>query len=93
MSELIREEARDIPVFDKADVLVAGGGLSGFAAALAAARAGAKVILVERNGCLGGVATASMMGNIGNRFTISGGRQVVHGIACGAGGTSSAGAG
>lgn len=39
------------------DVLVAGGGLAGCFAAWAAARRGAKVVLVERYGCLGGNAT------------------------------------
>ena len=41
----------------QADVLVAGGGTAGGIAALAAARNGAKVILVERHGCLGGMMT------------------------------------
>lgn len=36
------------------DVVVVGGGPGGFAAAVTAARAGAKVLLVERNGYLGG---------------------------------------
>ena len=39
------------------DVLVAGGGAAGIAAALGAARAGARVLLVERYGFLGGAAT------------------------------------
>jgi len=44
------------------DVLVVGGGNAGCAAALAAARTGAAVLLVERYGFLGGTATASMVG-------------------------------
>ena len=40
-------ESREIPVVAEADVLVAGGGPAGVAAATAAARCGAKVILVE----------------------------------------------
>ena len=36
------------------DLLVVGGGLSGVAAAVAAAREGLRVLLVERAGCLGG---------------------------------------
>ncbi|MBW3097206.1 FAD-dependent oxidoreductase [Pseudohoeflea coraliihabitans] len=43
------------------DVLVAGGGMAGIAAAVAAARTGAEVTLVERGGTLGGVATAGLM--------------------------------
>ncbi len=44
------------------DVLVIGGGNAGCAAALAAARNGTRVLLVERYGFLGGTATASMVG-------------------------------
>jgi glycine/D-amino acid oxidase-like deaminating enzyme len=44
------------------DVLVVGGGNAGCAAAIAAARAGAATLLVERYGFLGGTATASMVG-------------------------------
>jgi len=43
------------------DVVVVGGGSAGVAAAVAAARAGAKVALVERYGFLGGAATASLV--------------------------------
>jgi len=79
--ETVHESARDIPVLDAVDVLVAGGGMSGFAAAVASARVGAKTILLERNGCLGGVATATMMANIGKRYLLASGEQVVRGIA------------
>src|SRR5580692_780949 len=44
------------------DVLVIGGGNAGCAAAIAAARHGARVLLVERYGFLGGTATAAMVG-------------------------------
>src|SRR5579863_3351367 len=44
------------------DVLVVGGGNAGCAAALAAARHGARTLLVERYGFLGGTATAAMVG-------------------------------
>ena len=44
------------------DVLVVGGGNAGCAAAIAAARTGARTLLVERYGFLGGTATASMVG-------------------------------
>ena len=64
---LIREPEREIEVLDQVDVLVAGAGVSGCAAAVAAARAGARTMLLERNGALGGVATVGLMANIGNR--------------------------
>lgn len=57
----IEEPSRRIPVVRDVDVLIAGGGPAGIGAALGAARAGAKSLLVERNGFLGGVATAVMM--------------------------------
>lgn len=43
---------------DSYDFVVCGGGLTGFAAAISAARKGLKVALIEKNGILGGVATA-----------------------------------
>ncbi len=51
----------DIPVRHRADILVAGGGPAGVAAAIAAARAGASVLLVEQQGFLGGSATAAQV--------------------------------
>ena len=39
----------------KTDVIVIGGGPAGMAAALSSAETGAKVILIERNSCLGGI--------------------------------------
>ncbi len=56
-----REAARDVPVVERADVVVCGGGPAGVAAAIAAARAGAKTRLLEVNGCLGGVWTAGLL--------------------------------
>ena len=59
--ESLREPARDVPVRHRADVLVVGGGTAGVAAAAAAAREGADVVLVERNGYLGGLATGGLI--------------------------------
>lgn len=45
----------------KYDVAVVGGGFAGVAAALSAAREGAKVILIEKSNCLGGAAVNSLV--------------------------------
>lgn len=50
----VTEPARQIDVIHRTDVLVVGAGPGGLAAALAAARAGVEVTLVERFGCFGG---------------------------------------
>ncbi|MBC7288657.1 MAG: FAD-dependent oxidoreductase, partial [Armatimonadetes bacterium] len=54
----VRWAGMSVPVVARCDVLVAGGGLAGCAAAVSAARMGASVILVERTGALGGMATS-----------------------------------
>ena len=54
---MISEPARDLRVASRADVVVVGGGPAGFSAAVAAARQGASVCLVERYPYLGGLAS------------------------------------
>lgn len=55
------EPARGIPLHEDAEVIVCGGGPAGIAAALTAARCGARVRLFELHGCLGGVWTAGLL--------------------------------
>lgn len=55
------EVERTLPVAGEIDVLVAGGGPAGVGAAIAAARNGAKTMLIEHFGCLGGIATSGLM--------------------------------
>jgi hypothetical protein len=57
----VREAERELPVAHTPDVLVVGGGIAGIMAALAAGRSGARTLLVERFGSLGGTGTAAMM--------------------------------
>ena len=52
---------RKIPVGDVYDLVIAGGGPAGTAAAIAAARLGVKVLLVEASGCLGGTGTTGLV--------------------------------
>ena len=60
-SNVIFEAEREIPILYKTDVLVVGGGPAGIGAALAAGRHGANVILLERYGYLGGLATGGLV--------------------------------
>jgi len=58
--DILIPEAR-VPVLAECDVLVCGGGAAGFAAAVSAARHGARTVLVERWPCVGGMATAALV--------------------------------
>ena len=79
-SGFVREAARDVPVYHRCDVLVVGGGPSGCAAAYAAAKAGADVVLLERYNHLGGLSTGGLVIWI-DRMTDWTGRQVIRGFA------------
>ncbi len=76
----VREPARDIPVYHHCDVLVVGGGPSGSAAAYAAAKSGADVVLLERYNHLGGLSTGGLVIWI-DRMTDWSGHQVIQGFA------------
>lgn len=58
---IVQTPIEPTPVVAEVDVLVCGGGVAGIAAAVAAARAGARTLLVEGSGVLGGTATGTMM--------------------------------
>ena len=77
------EPSRAVPVIAERDVVVLGGGPAGIAAAASAAAHGARVILVERYGFLGGMGTAAGVTNFcGLHANVHGEiRQVVHGVA------------
>ena len=81
--ESIAEAARQTPVFGDYDVVVLGGGPAGIAAAASAARHGARTLLVERYGFLGGMGTAAGVTNFcGLHANVHGTiERVVHGVA------------
>jgi hypothetical protein len=80
---MIREGGRSTEILSEHDVVVLGGGPAGLAAATAAARNGADVLLVERYGFLGGMGTAGGVTNFAGLYGLVHGetRQVVHGVA------------
>ncbi len=80
VSGSLREPARDIPIHTKCDVLVVGGGPAGTAAAVAAARLGADVVLLERYNHLGGLSTGGLVIWI-DRMTDWSGQLVIRGFA------------
>ncbi len=61
-------------------MLVIGGGPAGIGAAVGAARAGARTVLVERYGFLGGNATAALVGPFMTSFSNDGSRQIIGGV-------------
>jgi ribulose 1,5-bisphosphate synthetase/thiazole synthase len=62
-SKSIEEPARQVPLYGEYEVAVLGGGPAGIAAAVAAARAGRRTLLIERYGFLGGMGTAAGVTN------------------------------
>lgn len=80
---VIMEPARATEVVAETEVVVLGGGPAGIAAATAAARSGARTLLLERYGFLGGMGTAAMVTNFcGLHASINGSvQQVIRGVA------------
>ncbi|WP_137181117.1 FAD-dependent oxidoreductase [Roseomonas sp. AR75] len=76
----VTEAARDIPVHAVVDVLVVGGGPAGWAAAVAAARRGARTMLLERHNHLGGLSTGGLVVWI-DRMTGWDGELLIRGLA------------
>jgi ribulose 1,5-bisphosphate synthetase/thiazole synthase len=70
---------RELPILDKTDALVVGGGPAGIVAAIAAKRAGASVTLVERYGHFGGLWTGGLVLLVIGHI-VKGGKQVCQGI-------------
>ncbi len=79
MAEIVAYRT-DIPVVAETEVLVVGGGPAGIAAAVASARNGARTLLIERYGFLGGNATASLVGPFMTSYSLDGSLQLIRGI-------------
>ena len=60
MRDVVAEQERVVPVWKKTDVLVVGGGVTGIVAAVASARSGARTVLIEQSGVLGGMAAVGL---------------------------------
>ena len=67
--QVYHEPAKALPVLTSCDVLVVGAGPAGISAALAARRAGADTVLLERFGCLGGVITTVGMETLASKWS------------------------
>ena len=80
--KFVQEPAREIPIFGEYDVVVVGGGPAGIAASHSAAKHGARVLLVEKYGFLGGMGTAAGVTNFAGLYGIKDGvmQQVVRGV-------------
>ncbi len=76
----VAEPAREVPVLCECDVAVFGGGPAGVCAATAAARHGARVLLVERLGHLGGMATAGNVNLLHPLYGTDGATKVIGGL-------------
>ncbi|HVO07090.1 MAG TPA: FAD-dependent oxidoreductase, partial [Burkholderiaceae bacterium] len=82
MPSAVDEPPRRTPLLAETDVLVVGGGPAGIAAAVCAARHGARTLLVERYGFLGGMGTAGGVTNFAGLYGKRDGEtvQLVHGV-------------
>lgn len=81
-TQVVREPAKELDVFGEYDVVVVGGGPAGIAASVSAAKHGAKTLLIERYGFLGGMGTAGGVTNFAGLYGLRQGEmtQVVHGV-------------
>lgn len=71
----VSEPPREIPVAGAFDVIVAGGGPAGVIAAIAAARGGARTLLIERYGFVGGMSTSALVTPI-SEFRVAGEQHI-----------------
>jgi hypothetical protein len=80
MSEDTIDFQKNVPVVADVDVLVVGAGPAGLAAAIGAARNGARTMLVERYGYVGGNLTAGLVGPCMTSYSLDGQTQLIKGV-------------
>jgi len=80
MKQVIIEQKRDTEIIASPDLLVVGSGPAGVCAAIAASRLGAKTLLIEKYGFVGGNLTTAMVNPIFTFHDIHG-RQIISGVA------------
>ncbi|MFO7948637.1 MAG: FAD-dependent oxidoreductase [Armatimonadota bacterium] len=76
----IQEPARDVPVVDEYDICVIGGSCTGVFAAVRAARLGARVAIVEKHNCFGGMATVGLVNVWHSLHDTEGSRPIIGGL-------------
>lgn len=76
----ITQPKKEIPIIYEADVCVLGGSCTGLFAAIRAARLGTKVVVIEKNNCLGGTATAGLVNIWHSLFDTDYKEQIIAGL-------------
>ncbi len=71
---------KTIPVYKDVDVLVAGAGPAGIGAAVCAARRGAKTLVFDQWGCVGGMATNGLVAPFMTCYDAKGEKQIIRGV-------------
>lgn len=80
MFAYIKELEREVQVCNEVDICVVGGSCTGLFAAIRAARLGAKVAIVEKQNCFGGVATNGLVNIWHSLYDIKGENQIIGGL-------------
>lgn len=71
---------KELPVYRDVDVLVVGAGPAGIGAAVSAARGGAKTLVFDLHGCVGGQATAGLVGPFMTSYDAKNEKMIIRGV-------------
>ncbi len=71
---------KELPVIRNVDVVVVGCGPAGFGAAVAAAKNGARTLVFDAHGCIGGMATAGMVGPFMTSYDSKAENMIIRGV-------------